>query len=202
MQRSLSLRTPSGNLYGQLMQPEIARGLIFLVRCHHVAVDHVIAGHLFEQGYAVLGMDLLSARESQFADATQNVPRLAERLLDIIDNCRTDASLANLPVGLLALGDATPAAIRVAARRDSLVRGLTCYGGLPDRAGKQALNLLQAPLLMLFDPEDENGPLSASHALPHLDCRKQITTLNRSDDLISPVLSWFNPLFPCVVREI
>ena len=41
--------------------------------------DEVLADALVGHGIAVLDMNLLSSHELQFADATQNVPRLSER---------------------------------------------------------------------------------------------------------------------------
>jgi hypothetical protein len=50
-----------------------------------------------------------------------------------------------------------PAAIRAAAQRDTQVRAVACHGGLIDRAGAQALELLIAPLLMLIDADDDTA---------------------------------------------
>lgn len=192
MNRSISLYTPHGPIYGQLELPEQARGLILLVRSHHAPVDALIAANLAGRGYAVLGMELLSTREAQFADATQNVPRLTQRLLDILELIRHDGDMENLPLAIFASGDATPAVIRAAARRDTQVGALACHGGLIDRAGLEALKLLAAPLLMLFAPEDQLGKTAFQRAVPYLRTVHETHTLDIGEDPVIRVASWFS----------
>lgn len=192
MNRSFSLQTPNGPLHGQLELPEHARGLILLARAHHAAVDTVIAANLAARGYAILAMELLSTQEAHFADATQNVPRLAQRMLDILDLIRRDGDMQELPLGIFATGDSAPAAIRAAAQRDTQVRALACHGGLIDRAGLQALDLLVAPLLMLFDADDEFGPPAFQRAAAHLHGVHETHRLDVAEDPILRVAAWFS----------
>lgn len=192
MNRSLSLHTPHGPLHGQLDIPDHPRGLVLLARSHHAAVDTVIAANLAARGYAILAMELLSSQETHFADATQNVPRLAQRLLNILDLIRHDGDMQDLPLAIYASGDSTPAAIRAAAQRDTQVRALACHGGLIDRAGLQALDLLVAPLLMLFDLDDEFGPPAFQRAAGHLNGAHETHRLDVAEDPILRVAAWFS----------
>jgi len=192
MNRSFNLQTPHGPLHGQLELPEHPRGLILLARAHHAAVDTVIAANLAARGYAILAMELLSTQETHFADATQNVPRLAQRMLDILDLIRQDGDMQELPLGIFATGDSTPAAIRAAAQRDTQVKALACHGGLIDRAGLQALDLLVAPLLMLFDTDDEFGPQAFRRAAAHLHGVHETRRLDVAEDPILRVAAWFS----------
>jgi len=192
MNRSLSIHTPHGTLHGQLEIPENAHGLILLARSHHAAVDTAIAANLAARGYAILAMELLSTQEAQFADATQNVPRLAQRLLDVLDLIRHDGDMQDLPLAIFATGDSAPAAIRAAAQRDTQVRALACHGGLIDRAGLQALSLLVAPLLMLFDAEDEFGKTAYQRAASHLEAVHEMHVLDIAEDPVMRVAAWFS----------
>lgn len=192
MKRSLSLHTPHGYLHGQLDRPNTPRGLILLARAHHVPVDAVIAAHLAEHGFAILSMELLTSQEAQFADATQNVPRLTQRLLDILDFIHHDGDMEDLPLAILATGDSSPAALRAAAQRDAQVLALACHGGLIDRAGKQALNLLVAPLLMLFDGDDESEENAYQRAAIYLGGIHQMHRLGIGGNLTMPVAEWFS----------
>jgi hypothetical protein len=192
MNRYITLQTPHGSLHGQLERPDYPRGLILLARSHHVAVDTTIAANFAAYGYATFAMELLTAQEVQFVDATQNVPRLALRLIDILDMIRNDGDMQELPLAIFATGDIAPAAIRAAAQRDTQVKALACHGGLIDRAGAQALDLLIAPLLMLFDTDDDLGKTAYQRASAHLGGVHERQVMEIGDDPTSPVAAWFS----------
>lgn len=192
MNRDITIHTPHGPLHGQLEMPDNARGLVLLARSHHAAVDTIIAANLAIRGYAIFGMELLTSQEAHFADATQNVPRLTERLIDIFDLIRHDGDMEALPLAIFASGDATPAAIRAAAQRDTQVKVLACHGGLIDRAGLQALKLLASPLLMLFDADDEIGKTAYLRASAYLSTIHEMHALNLAEDPVIRVASWLS----------
>ncbi|MGE5471805.1 MAG: hypothetical protein ACM3X0_13475 [Bacteroidota bacterium] len=182
---------PHGSLHGLLERPDLPRGLILLVRAHHAPADTIITTHLVSCGYAVFGVELLTSQEAHFADATQNVPRLSQRLIDILDLIRHDGDMQDLPLAVFANGDTAPAAIRAAAQRDTQIKALACHGGLVDRAGLQALNLLVAPLLMIFDADDAIGQAAFQRAASHLGCRHQTHVLELGEDPVMPATGWF-----------
>lgn len=192
MNRHLILHTPHGPLHGRVEIPAVPpQGLVLLARARQIPLDMAIAAHLAARGHAILAMDLLTAQEAQFADATQNVPRLSQRLLDLLELIRREPDLQPLPLAILASGDTTPAALRVAAQRDAKVQVLACHGGILDRAGVQALELLRAPLLMLFDHDDAVGRQSYARATPHLHAPHEMHLLSPGEDPLLRVASWF-----------
>lgn len=191
MIRHIVLHTPHGSLHGQFERPENPRGLILLIRSHRVPDDDTMLATLAASGFAVLAMDLLTAHELQFADATQNVPRLSQRLLDVLDLIRNDGDMQDLALGIHARSDTVPAAIRCAAQRDIQVRALVCHGGLVDRAGLQALELLAAPLLMRVDPDDAPAAAAYQRAAAHLNGKHQLRTLAAGDHGLAEVSAWF-----------
>jgi hypothetical protein len=190
MIRQFTLKTPQGTLLGHLERPKQPCGLVLVARIHNNARDDLIAAGLAGKGYATLSMGLLTAREVQFVDAAQNVPRLAQRLLAILDRLRDDGDTEDLLLALYAAGDVTPAAIRVAARRDMQVRALICHGGQIDRAGRQALALTSAPLLMLLDAGNDLEQAAFHRARPHLrgPCSEQILTAG--EDATPHIAAW------------
>lgn len=195
MNRFITLQTPHGSIHGQFELPDTPRGLILIARAHHAAGDAAISSSFANYGCATLTMELLSAQEMQFADATQNVPRLTQRLIDILDMTRKDGDMENLPLAIFTIGDVAPAAIRAAAQRDLLVKALACHGGLIDRAGAQALDLLVAPLLMLFNSEDNVGQTAYQRATKHLVCTHSVQILDSGEDPVAPAAVWFLSLF-------
>ncbi|MDP3440500.1 MAG: hypothetical protein U0989_03250 [Azonexus sp.] len=192
MNRSLGIHTPHGTLHGKLDLPENPRSLVLLARSHHTAVDAVIAANFVTRDYAVLTMELLTTQEARFVDATQNVPRLTQRLLDLLDLIRLDGDMQDLPLAIFASGDCSPAAIRVAAQRDTQVQAVTCHGGLLDRAGLQALKLLIAPLLTIFDGDDDTGRTAYLRAASHLTCIHETHRLEIGEDPVISAATWFS----------
>ena len=191
MIRHIALQTQHGSLHGRLGLPEHPRGLILVVRAHRLDDDELAAAEFEAHGYATLSIDLLTTQELQFVDATQNVPRLAQRLLDVLDLIRNDGDMQTLPLGLFANGDTAPAAIRCAAQRDIQVKALACHGGLIDRSGVQSLELMVAPLLMLFDHDDELAPAAFQRAARHLGGPHETRRLAPLDKPLPAVASWF-----------
>ena len=191
MIRNITLHTPHGSLHGQLGLPEHPRGLILIARAHRTPEDEATISTLQAYGYATLAMDLLTAPELQFVDATQNVPRLSQRLLEVLDLIRNDGDMQELPLGLYANGDTAPAAIRSAAQRDIQVKALACHGGLIDRAGLQSLELAVAPLLMLFEHDDNAGLAAYQRASVHLGGPHEASSLAAADSPLPAVVAWF-----------
>lgn len=190
MNRHFSLSTAHGALHGHLERPENPHGLVLVARIHNALADNLVAASLAARGYAILSMELLTAQETHFADAAQNVPRLSQRLLDLLDLIREDGDTQDLPLALLATGDVTPAAIRVAARRDLQVKALACHGGLVDRAGLEALRLLSAPLLMLFDDGTEIERAAFGRARRYLGAVCEERQLAAGEDAALHVAAW------------
>lgn len=191
MIRHIALHAPHGSLHGQLDRPETPHGLILIARSHRVPEDDMIVANLAAQGFAILVMDLLTSHELQFADATQNVPRLTQRLLDVLDLIRIDGDMQELPLGVFANGDTGPAAIRCAAQRDAQVKVLVCHGGLIDRAGLQSLELLTAPFLLVSDHDDPLAPASYRRAIAHLRGPHQLCVLGAVENPLPQVSDWF-----------
>lgn len=191
MNRFITLHTPHGSLHGQLDLPDNPCGLVVIARAHHTAEDAAISSTFADFGCATLTMELLTAQEVQFPDATQNVPRLTQRLIDILDMTRKDGDMEQLPLAIFTSGDVAPAAIRAAAQRDTLVRAVACHGGLVDRAGAQALDLLVAPLLLLLETDDLVGRTAYQRATSHLGGVHAMQLVEIGEDAAALAATWF-----------
>ena len=190
MNRQLNLHTPHGALLGYLALPEVPRSLVLIACTRPLVVDDPLTLNLFNRGHALLTMELISERERHFVDTTRDVSRLARRMTDILDLIRRDGDMQSLPLTIHASGEATPAGIRVAALRDTQVSALVCHGGLVDRAGRQALEMLVAPLLMLVDDNDPVALASWQRASRHFACSTEIQVLQAGEDQAEHVAAW------------
>lgn len=196
MNRLITLPKAHGTLHGHLDIPEHASVLVVFAHPRLNPDESLLAAHLLDMGYAVLRIELLTGQEVQFADATQNIPRLAERLLEWLDHVHRDGELADLPIALLSAGDSTPAAMRAAAQRDLQVKVLICHGGLIDRAGLQALGLLGMPFLLLLDADDSAGQRSADRAAAHLPVAPALMRLDVGEHPLAHCATWLKRQLP------
>jgi hypothetical protein len=185
-----------GSLHGELAVPDQPRGLVMIPHPHRIAVSDPAAQQLLDCGYAVFGTMLLSEREMQFPDATQDVARLTRRLLDIIELSNHDEDMLALPLALLVSGDVTPAAIRAAAQRDTRVLVIAALGGNADRAGLQALGMLNAPLLMLLDPSTGPSPDSWERVRARIDALTESQTLETGENPGPRIANWLSRHLP------
>lgn len=190
MKRTLTLPTPHGHLRGEIDMPVAARGLALLIRPRPQALEIAQVAGLLNRGFAVLRFALLTGQEAAFPDAAHNIPKLTQRLLEILALIRDDGELRELPLGLVATGDATPAAIRAAARRDTQVHALACLGGQADRAGVESLEMLKAPLLLLIGADDAMARQASERAERHLHGIYRIAE-TPAGDLSTRLAEWF-----------
>ncbi|MBS1188999.1 MAG: hypothetical protein H6R10_791 [Rhodocyclaceae bacterium] len=191
MNRSFSLATAHGPLPGRLAVSPGARALIVLALAQGEPLDEAVAADLSAFGYAVLSLNLLTVQESVFPDAAYNAPLLTQRLVDALDRTRGDGDTENLPVGLFAADHAAPAAIRTATRRDAQVRALVCHGGLIDHAGRQHLQLLAAPLLMLVDAGDKASANAYRRAAAYFSVPHEMAILAPGENPGAHIARWF-----------
>lgn len=189
--RSISLHSPTGALHGQLDRPDDARGLILIVRAHHTPADHDFASTFIENKFATLTVELLSAQEIHFPDASHNVPRLSQRLLGVLDLVRSDSDMYDLALGIFANGDTAPAAIRNTAQRDQQVKTLVCYGGIIDHAGLQSLKLLASPFLYIHHQDEELASASYERSAVYLNNLHQAHTLSEFEHPQNVACDWF-----------
>lgn len=191
-ERSLILQTRHGVLNGKLQPASAAHAAIFVVATSNAPVDAGIAANLVEAGYNLLSMDLVTTQEARFSDADENIPRLTQRLIELLDITRNDADIAGLPLGILASGHACAAALRAAARRDNQVRAVICLNGQIDRAGREALSWLDAPLLLLDNTQDLAIRTCYERAHAYLASEHEFHPLAAGENPVVPVVNWFS----------
>lgn len=187
-----TLHLPNGTLLAQISLPANASLALLVARTNASSNESQVAAHLANRGYGLIALDLLTPQESHFPDSAHNVPRLAQRLIDWLDVLDRNEHLTRLPLGLYAAGDASPAALRAAAQRDLRLRALVCHNGLIDRAGKQALDYLTAPLLMLIDEGDSASRIAYERATPFLKGSHTQQTLATGTSPALPAARWFS----------
>ncbi|WP_301100841.1 hypothetical protein [Propionivibrio sp.] len=175
----ISVPSEHGQLHGQLALLPEARGLVVLAHAAMAldARENVLADIFRHAGLSTLSVDLLSRQEERFADAHNNIPLLARRLLDFLGLLKNRMLLGELesqPIGLYAANTTSPVVVRVAALRDHDIAAIVCRGGLIDLAGMLYLRSLKSPLLLLVEETDEQHIASNRRALQEVNCLKEL----------------------------
>ncbi|MBS1196462.1 MAG: hypothetical protein H6R18_247 [Proteobacteria bacterium] len=190
LHRNIFSRTSHGALLGQLTRPEYASALVLLPRTG-ISLAHVdLCAGLVARNIATLSIELLTIREAQFPDATHNTALLTERLTDTLDFIRHDGDMQELALGLYAVDHITPAAIRATAQRDRDVLALVTENGFISNAGREYLEALATPLLVLIDVEDIAAANAARRAFDLVQAAHELRLIN-PHEAASEAAAWF-----------
>ncbi len=198
IRRDLSLRLPQqprGVLLGRLFRPEEARTLILIPQTGTSLTHVAVHAGLQARNYALLQLELLTPRESLFADTAQNVALLAERLAFVLDFAQNDGDTEGLAIGLFSPPLVTPAAIRAAARRDQEVGAVVAAGGFIDRAGREYLDAFSAPLLVLLAVDDTGTAAATRRAFELLHGPHELR-LAEPHEVVTETITWFERWLP------
>ncbi|HJS36570.1 MAG TPA: alpha/beta hydrolase, partial [Burkholderiales bacterium] len=117
--------------------------------------NRYVAGELRKAGIATLLLDLLTEEEDQVYDNRFDIPLLTERLGDAVRFAGRQPGARALPVGLFGASTGAASALRVAASMPHEVRAVVSRGGRPDLAGRNALQAVKAPTLLIVGAADE-----------------------------------------------
>jgi putative phosphoribosyl transferase len=119
--------------------------------------NQYVARALERRGLATLLIDLLTAQEEWLDIQTEqfrfDIPRLAERLVTLVDWLRGREDTSRLPIGLFGASTGGGAALVAAAERPADIAAVVSRGGRPDLADA-ALGKVSAPTLLIVGELD------------------------------------------------
>ena len=176
-ERTVHLEVAVGQmLTGDVAIPSDAHGLIVFAHgsgsSRFSSRNRLVAGFLWESGFATLLLDLLTNEEEKFDAVTGqhrfDIGLLSERLVTAVDWAQRDEHLRSLPIGLFGASTGAAAALVAAARRPAIIRAVVSRGGRPDLAGASALALVRAPTLLIvggYDTQVIDLNVEAMHLL-------------------------------------
>lgn len=157
---SQPVRIPAGQwlLEGALRVPEHAIGVV--VFAHGSGSSHLsprnrhVADALAEKRIATLLFDLLTPREDVTPSVRFDIATLASRLESAVAWVRRQPQCLGLPLGLFGASTGAAAALRVAAAHPDLIAGVVSRGGRPDLAGRDILQRVRTPVLLIVGAAD------------------------------------------------
>jgi putative phosphoribosyl transferase len=110
-------------------------------------------------GIATLVVDLLTPKEETVDNLTRehrfNIALLAQRLIFCTDWILQDPELKNLKIGYFGASTGAAAALVAAAARPNVIDVIVSRGGRPDLAGKEVLDQIEAPTLLIVGENDK-----------------------------------------------
>ncbi|MCK6374853.1 MAG: dienelactone hydrolase family protein [Zoogloea sp.] len=163
--RHTELSIPAGPVWLEALQahaPDSA-GLIVIAQTavgnHRESREAHFAQRLQDAGFSTLIFDLLTRyEENRDPDTRYNTPLLGQRINALFEWLRHQPPLTDLPIGLVASGTGSAAAIRAIAREPEMIGAFVCRGGRPGLAGITPLRQVACPTLMIVGSHDENLP--------------------------------------------
>lgn len=139
-----------------------------------------VARALYDDGFATLLLDLLSQdeeREDGLTGALRlDVDLLAGRVASATHWVMEETEVGHLPIGYLASGVASAAALVAASRSPGDVNAIVSHGGRPDLAGIR-LHKVEAPTLLVVGAADTRGIELNRWTLRRLNCEKGMVTV-------------------------
>lgn len=160
-QRRLSIELADARLFGDLLLPDAAKGLVVFVHGSGSSRlsprNQQVAGYMGERGLATLLFDLLTEPEERIDRITCelrfDIPMLTHRLVEVIDWLAASPELKHLPFGLFGASTGAAAAILAAIQRPQRVAAIVSRGGRTDLAGSE-LQHLHTPIMQVVGGQD------------------------------------------------
>ena len=110
-------------------------------------------------GIATLVVDLLTPKEETVDNLTRehrfNIALLAQRLISCTDWILQDPELKNLKIGYFGASTGAAAPLVAATARPNVIDVIVSRGGRPDLAGKEVLDQIEAPTLLIVGENDK-----------------------------------------------
>lgn len=178
------VRIPCGGawLYGDLVLPEFARGLVLFAHGsgsgRHSARNRQVAQKLQHAGIATLLFDLLTVQEEQVDIHSRehrfDIALLTGRMQQVTDWVAAQPDLKHAPIGYFGASTGSAATLIAAARLGKRIAAVVSRGGRPDLAGPVALAAVTAPTLLIVGGDDDEVITLNEQAYAHLHCEKRL----------------------------
>jgi putative phosphoribosyl transferase len=180
----------------------------------HSPRSKYVAQVLNNVGFATLVVDLLTLEEETVDNLTKehrfNIVLLAQRLISCTDWTLQNPELKNLKIGYFGASTGAAAALVAAATRPNAISAIVSRGGRPDLAGKEVLDQIEAPTLLIVGENDKTVielNQNALKLLTRIEKRKKIilipnaTHLFEEDGALEEVARRASGWFECFFLE-
>jgi putative phosphoribosyl transferase len=161
-EETVRLSLDDATLEGSLTIPPNAHGIVIFAHgsgsSRHSPRNRYVAGVLNQHDFAILLLDLLTAKEERIDEVTRHlrfdVRLLARRLAGAAAWAKNNPDTAALRIGYFGASTGAAAALIAAAEHPEGIGAIVSRGGRPDLAG-DALRDVRAPTLLIVGGEDD-----------------------------------------------
>jgi pimeloyl-ACP methyl ester carboxylesterase len=183
-EREISIHAGREILRGDLDVGPLSQGLVIFAHgsgsSRRSIRNRQVASKLREAGLATMLFDLLTPSEAERDAYTRqfrfDIEFLARRLADVTKWLRSTRQCKDLKFGYFGASTGAAAALVAAAEVGNSVDAVVSRGGRPDLAG-EALDLVNAPVLLIVGGNDEDVLNLNKMAYSRLRCEKELRTI-------------------------
>jgi pimeloyl-ACP methyl ester carboxylesterase len=176
-----SISIPAGGdlrLEGTLVLPEGARGVVAFAHgsgsSRFSPRNVYVARVLQENRIATLLFDLLTRHEDSEYDNRFDIDLLTQRLLAATAWLQEQSQTKSLKLGYFGASTGAAAALRAAAKMGAQVAAVVSRGGRPDLAGREALEKVASPTLLIVGSHDGVVIDLNRRAAAHVACTREL----------------------------
>jgi len=146
------------SLVGELVLLEEAKGLIVLTDGTGKELqsknNRAVAGHFQKSGYSTLMVDLLTPEEDKEFESQFDLPKLTQRLVDIVYWLQKDEATTDQNIGFYGTKNGAAAVAAASAGLVDIVKAVVSCHGRADLAAA-VLDDVHAPTLLIVGGNDE-----------------------------------------------
>jgi len=174
------IRIPADGLQleGALVLPSGATGVVAFAHgsgsSRFSPRNTFVAGELHKAGVGTLLFDLLTREEDRDYQRRFDIALLTTRLLAATRWLQSDAATRTLKLGYFGASTGAAAALQAAAALGDAISAVVSRGGRPDLAGREALQKVRSPTLLLVGGFDDVVIGLNEQAYALLDCEKKL----------------------------
>jgi len=155
--RELNIRIDSINLFGKLVIPQDARGIILFSHgsgsSRFSPRNNYVANLLNNQKFGTFLFDLLTDEEDEIYSNRFNIDLLSKRLIKVTEQLTENPLTRNYPFGYFGASTGATSAIKAAANLPQLIKAIVSRGGRPDLA-MEVLQSINIPVLLIVGSLD------------------------------------------------
>lgn len=145
--------------------------------------NNFVADALNELGFATMLFDLLTEIEDQHYPNRFDIELLTDRLIAVTQYTRMLTGMKDLPIGYFGASTGAASAINAAARLGTEIKAVVSRGGRPDLSGKDHLERLLAPILLIVGGYDKEVIRLNQAALKNIRAVKELTIIEKASHL-------------------
>ena len=186
-EEQIVITSDGARMEGAFALPDQASGIVLFAHSgpggRSSMPDTRIAGRLREAGIGTLLIELLEAQEEKDYYTRFDITLLTQRLDQAAEWLRRSEVTRALPLGLFGASTGAAAACQLAAWRGNGIAAVVSLGGRVDMTGRQALDKVRAPTLLIVGGLDHDVVGLNRMAFSALHCDKQLEVINGAGHL-------------------